>query len=125
MFLQPSKAPFSPLGRGAIVPLPSHTSWSHFSGRCEISAGTGIYFKTPAFKFFIEPFLPLPRSGHPGKVVLACPARWERMEGGRISQHPGQSPRPPQPPPTALPWLEFQMPPDSLELSALPLLPLP
>lgn len=84
MSLQPSKARFSPLGRGAIVPLPSHTSWSqrHFGGRCGISAGTGIYFKTPAFKFFIEPFLPLPRGGHPGKVVLVRPARWERMEGG-------------------------------------------
>jgi len=30
-----------------------------FSSRCETSARIGIYFKTPAFKFFIKPFPPV------------------------------------------------------------------
>lgn len=77
---QPSQANFShffpPFG---IVSLPSHKSWSEtqtFSSRCEISARIGIYFKTPAFKFFIKAFLPLPLHG---KEVLICLARWERI----------------------------------------------
>lgn len=56
-----------------------------FSSRCEISARIGIYFKTPAFTFFIKPFSPCDAAGccgepEGGNGAFACPARREGKE---------------------------------------------
>lgn len=43
-----------------------------FSSRREISAGIGIYFKMPAFKFFIKPFPPVMQQASVGTRGTAC-----------------------------------------------------
>lgn len=114
-----------------------------FSSRCEISARIGIYFKMPAFKFFIKPFPPAMQQASAGTRGTLCLYAWHVGRGRRISHHPRQrlpsavhaankalqqeplraercSPRPgraPLPLQTAPAWLAFQMPPPSPEFN--------
>lgn len=61
-----------------------------FSSHCEISARIGIYFKTPAFKFFIKPFPPAMQQASAGTRGTSCLYAWHVGRGRRISHHPGQ-----------------------------------
>lgn len=116
-----------------------------FSSRCEISARIGIYFKTPAFKFFIKPFPPAMQQASAGTRGTSCLYAWHVGRGRRISHHPGQrlpgaahaanqtpqrdplgaerrSPRPgraPMPLQTTPACLAFQTPPAPAEFNAL------